>query len=374
MKITHVISDSNVGGAGILLSSLTSELKNYFDLEIIIPKGSSLLKRLPDGVKTTELPTSRDTSFNTKDVITFRDYFKSNPADIIHTHASLSARIGGKLSGGARCISTRHCAIPSAGVKKMAAAKRWLYEASTDLTVSTADFATENLVRSGLKREKIVTIKNGSKDLSGVKSKTDFSIYESLKIPYDRKIIGCVGRLEKIKGQDLLLRSAREILKFYPDTHFVFVGCGSMADEYKNLSSRLGIDKNVSFTGYVSDPSVYQKDFYINVNASRGTETSSLATSECMSLGIPTVASSFGGNREMISHRKNGMIFITDNVFSLTGAILEILDDEELYRSLSKSARVSFEENFTLSRMAESYKNLYLALCNPVCSSPNLYL
>ena len=46
MKITHVISDSNIGGAGILLCSLIDGLKNDFDFEVIIPEGAELAKRL----------------------------------------------------------------------------------------------------------------------------------------------------------------------------------------------------------------------------------------------------------------------------------------------------------------------------------------
>lgn len=361
MKITHVISDGNVGGAGILLSSLIDGLKNDFDFEIIIPEGSLLQARLPKGVKITPLPTGSDKSFSPKDVSIFREYFKAKRPDILHTHASLSARLGGKMAGVRRCISTRHCAYPSSKVRKMPPHKRFLYELSTDLTVSTADFATENLLAEGLKKEKIVTIKNGSRDLLK-ETPSEFSVYDEFKIPRERKIIGSVARLEAVKGQDTLLRSAREVLKFFPDVHFVLIGTGSMEQEYKRLASRLGVDRHVTFTGYVKNPVLYQKDFYINVNASRGVETSSLATSECMSLGVVSVLSSFGGNREMIKHGVDGLIFDTDNVFSLTSALLTLLEDDGLYAALSLGARKSYEEKFSLSRMTEEYKNLYLSL------------
>ena len=362
MKITHAISDTNIGGAGILLASLTEGLKNDFDIEVLLPEGSRLPARLPHGIKVTELPLSPDLSFAPRDVSVFHAYLKAHPTDVLHSHASLSARIGGRLSGIRRCISTRHCAYPVARVKKMPLPKRFLYEASTDLTVSTADFATENLVRSGLRAEKIVTIKNGSFDLSGQSAKQSSDITEHLGIPRGKRIIGSVARLERVKGQDVVLRSAREVLKFFPDVHFVFVGCGSLENEYRDLSARLGIDKSVTFTGYVSSPSELQRSFYINVNASRGTETSCLATSECMSLSIPTVASSFGGNREMIKHRENGLIFPTDNVFSLSSALIELLEDGELHKRLSLGARRSFEEDFSVDIMVNRYKTLYRSL------------
>ncbi len=362
MKITHVISDSNVGGAGILLASVTEALKNDFDFEIILPEGSSLAKRLPSAIPITFLPTEPDKSFCSRDVALFKSYLRENRPDVLHTHASLSARIGGRLAGVKRCISTRHCAYPSSEVKKMLFHKRFLYDLSTDLTVSTADFATENLVRSGLKPERIVTIKNGSRDLSKEKHDSHPSAREMLGIPKNKRIVGCVGRLERVKGQDVLLRAAKEVLKFFPDTHFLLIGTGSLLNEYKTLCARLGIDKSVTIVGYVPDPAPYQRDFYINVVASRGTETSSLALSECMSLGIPSAVSSFGGSREMIEDGKSGLVFNTDNVFSLASALMELLENEELYRTLARGARKSYEESFRAERMAEDYKRLYLSL------------
>ena len=42
LKISHVISDSNIGGAGVLLSSLTASLADIFDLSVFLPRGAKL--------------------------------------------------------------------------------------------------------------------------------------------------------------------------------------------------------------------------------------------------------------------------------------------------------------------------------------------
>ena len=180
--------------------------------------------------------------------------------------------------------------------------------------------------------------------------------------PKGRLFTHSVARLEKVKGQDLLLNCAKDVLKKYPEVHFVFLGDGSMRQEYLCRVYSLGIEKDVTFLGYVSDPSVYQRDFFVNVNTSRGTETSCLATSECMSLGIPTVASDFGGNPEMITDGENGLIFDRDDPFSLSEKLCEILGDSALYKKLSLGAKESYRTQFSLDRMAEEYKRLYLSL------------
>ncbi len=362
MKITHVISDTNVGGAGVLLTSILGNLGEDFEFEAILPKNSKLSSLIPKNIRLTELNVSGDKSFSAADVKTFYNYFKLNTPDIIHTHASLSARLGAKLAGVKTALSTRHCAKVSDRIIKQGPLKRMLYSLSTDITVSTADFATQNLIKEGVPCSRIITIKNGSADVSRLIENSSFSTHRELGIPENKKIVGSCARLEKIKGQDVLLRAVPRVLKEYKDVHFVFIGTGSLLDEYKRLSASLGVEKFVTFTGYTDKPWLYQKDFYINVNSSRGTETSCLSTSECMALSIPTVASDFGGNTEMIKHGENGYIFPSDNPFELSELIIKLLKDENIRENFARSAREYYDKFFSAQRMAEDYKRLYRSL------------
>jgi glycosyltransferase involved in cell wall biosynthesis len=232
------------------------------------------------------------------------------------------------------------------------------------MTISTADFATDNLVKEGVPRSKIVTIKNGSRCPEGLTESEKTKLCKELNIRSDALIIGSSARLEEVKGQDLILRAAPGIIKSFPRAVFLFLGDGSRRDEYMRLSASLGIEKNVRFIGYVENPAPYQNLFYVNVNSSRGTETSCLAISECMALGIPTVASSFGGNTEMIKDGECGLIFPTDNHFELQRAVLRLLSDGELHKKLSFGARRRYEDLYSTERMANDYKKLYLSLGN----------
>lgn len=364
MKITQVISDTNVGGAGVLLSSIVSALKDEFEFEVILPRASLLYGRFPDTVRVTYLQVAKDRSFHPKDVATFASYFRKTRPDVIHTHAALSARIAAKLSCSAVCCSTRHCSHPSHSVTKLSAPRLALYNFCTDVTVSTADFATENLIREGIRKNRIITVKNGSPDLFKEGSGKNVFSRKSLGLPENAILIGSVARLEAVKGQDVILRAAPKILARFPNVHFVFLGDGTLKEEYKRLAASLGIERHVSFTGFAEDPTAYQRHFKLNVNASRGTETSCLAISECLSLGIPTVASDFGGNTEMIKDFENGLIFSSDNPHALSDAVIRLLSDGELYKKLSQGARKSYLESFSLDRMTEKYRILYSNLGN----------
>lgn len=359
MKITQVISDTNIGGAGVLLASVVKNLKDEFNFEVIMPRGSLLYNRMPDGIKITELQISKDRSFSSADFPTFYSYFTKTKPDILHTHAALTARLAGKLASGAFCISTRHCAKPMESQNKYSLFKSKLYNFCTDLTVSTADFATRNLICENIPKNRIITIKNGSPDLKKRDTCADKSFFKALGLPENTIIIGSVARLEKVKGQDLILRAAPEILMHFSNVHFLFLGTGSMMNEYKNLAASLGIERQVTFLGFVENPEIYQRHFTVNINASRGTETSCLATSECLSLGIPTVASDFGGNTEMIKDFENGFIFSSDNPHILSGIIIRLLKDEALYKRLSLGARESYLSSFSLDKMINEYRSLY---------------
>lgn len=359
MKITQVISDTNIGGAGVLLASVVSALKNDFEFEIILPRASLLSTRFPAQVRVTELGVKGDRSLSLSDVTTFASHFRKSRPDIIHTHASLSARLAARLSCDAACFSTRHCSKPSHSITRFNAAQRALYNFATDITISTADYATDNLIREGVPAQRIITIKNGSPDLSEDNTGTDIISRKSLGLGANTLLIGSVARLEKVKGQDVILRAAPKILSRFPNVHFLFLGEGSMREEYKRLSASLGIEKQVTFFGFAENPKAYQRLLFLNVNASRGTETSCLATSECLSLGIPTVASDFGGNTEMIKDMENGLIFPSDNPHALSECIIRLIRDRALYKNLCLGARKSYLELFSLGKMAQKYRTLY---------------
>lgn len=363
MRITHVISDGNVGGAGILVSAIASALADEFETELIIPRGSSLASRIEcEHIKLTELPFAADKSLSYSSVPTFYRYLRANPCHVLHSHASLAARLGGRLAGIPCCISTRHCAISADAAHRLPYHKRRLYSLLTDLTVSTADCATDNLICEGVDPARIRTIKNGSKRHEKLNTGAVEAKRRQLGIPQTARIVGCVGRLEDVKGQDLILRAAPRMLHAHPDLYFLFVGTGSRGARYRELASVLGLGDRVIFTGYTPTPWEYQSLFYININPSRGTETSCLATSECMAMGIPTVASDFGGNREMIEDGVCGLLFPADNPAALASAACRVLDDGELYSALSRGAALCYNQKFSEERMIDEYRELYRAL------------
>ena len=361
MKITHVISDTNIGGAGILLCRILNGLTADYEQEVILPKEAALIRKIPKGVRVIELPIANDRSFRRSDIGRLRLAIRASAPNVLHTHAALSARIAGRLEGVPNLLSTRHCAKASV---RRSPLYRALYDKVTDLTISTALFATRNLIHEGIPPHKTITIPNGSPDLTPLTAEKRLLARARLGIGPEDFLLGSVARLETVKGQDLMLEALARLLPAHPNLHLAIVGDGSAASLYRSLADELGIHHRVHFLGYLEDPSPVQSLFDLNLNASRGTETTCLATSECMSLGIPTVASDFGGNPEMIREGENGLLFPSENVTALTDAIHRIALDPNLYRRLSYGARQAYLMHFSERAMVDRYRLLYRSLAH----------
>lgn len=116
-----------------------------------------------------------------------------------------------------------------------------------------------------------------------------------LGLPVEARIVGAAGRLEHVKGQDLLLSAMAEV----PDAMLVLAGGGSRMDSLKAQAHTLGIADRVRFLGSRNDmPQVFPA-FDLACLPSRN-EGLPLSVLEAQACGIPVVASDVGSVREAV--------------------------------------------------------------------------
>ena len=292
-----------------------------------------------------------------RDIATFIAHFRRRRPDVVHTHAALSARMAARLCGVPRLLSSRHCATGDA--RPAAPWRAALYNACTTCTVATAEAARRELLLEGVRAERIVTIQNGIPDVPRLSERERTELRHALDFPTDATVVGMCARLHDVKGHDLLLRAAAELLPHFPHLRLLFVGDGPARPTLELLAARLALGRAVRFVGFRADAYRYQNLFDINVNASRGTETSCLATSECMALGIPTVSSDFGGNPEMIREGENGCLFRSDDARSLSRVLAQLLRAPSAISRMREACRIRYLSDFSLPVMARRYRALY---------------
>ena len=140
------------------------------------------------------------------------------------------------------------------------------------------------------------------------------------------------------------------------------VGDGTQLDAMRSLAERLGIAERVIFTGFSDDVERWFNCFDLNVNCSVGTETSSLALSEGMSIGLPAVASSYGGNPYMVKHGENGFIYKMRDAEELSAMIARIANDRDLYLRMSEAAYQRFASELNSRKMTAETLSFYREL------------
>jgi glycosyltransferase involved in cell wall biosynthesis len=101
----------------------------------------------------------------------------------------------------------------------------------------------------------------------------------------------------------------------------------------------------------------------IYVNASHGTEATSLSILEAMSLGKPVVATNYGGNPFIVENGKTGTTIPVKDPDALAAALVELLENESRYEEYSKNALKAYRDNYTDTVMNGKIEDAYLQLC-----------
>lgn len=365
MKILHVISDTNIGGAGVLLLNLLRCTdRDRFDISVVIPEGAALKERINAlGFRTIEIKNGADRSYDRPAVPELVKIFRSEKPDIVHTHASLSARIAAKKSRVPLIFMTHHCAVPPPKYKTRFPMKNILGAINnrfSDRIIATAETAKDILVSMGTDAERISVIINGSEPMRSVSEAEKNAVRGELGLSAENFVVSIVARLESVKDHRTFIMAAAEAARSHPEMRFLIIGDGSLRESLKALAVDSEIEDKVIFTGFKRDVAPYLAITDVNVNCSFS-ETSCLAVSEGMSVGIPSILSDCDGNKAMIKDGETGLLFERGNCEMLATAMLTLFENRELGAAIVARAKNYFENNLTAGHMTEELEALYEA-------------
>lgn len=363
IRVVEVSSDTNIGGAGKCLITLAREYnREEFEMIVVLPKDSLLKPEIEQlGVQIYEVDGIAEKSLSWSSVKTLKKLFRHIKPDVVHTHASMAARIAARFAG-AKVVYTRHSVFPQP--KKLTRPPgKWINGAInnyfSDAIIAVAEAAKENLTDTGVNPDKISVILNGVQPLTAAANEEKAQIRSRFGIGQDEKVISIVARLEDIKGHDYFIEAADLLKKKGYHAKFVIAGTGSYEAHLKQKAASMGLSDTVLFTGFISDVDKLMNITDIQANASFGTEATSLALLEGMSLGIPAVVSDFGGNPGVIKDGANGFVVPKQNSAALADGIERLLTDHARYEKVSRRAKEMFEEIFTAQAMTRKTEELY---------------
>jgi glycosyltransferase involved in cell wall biosynthesis len=355
-KILHVLTDTNIGGAGRYFFNLVSSMdKSRFEIVAACPAGGELERQIKlKGIPTFQL-TGGESSFSKVHVREIYNIISKQKIDIVHTHASFSGRIAGKLAG-CKVVLTRHgLARSDTGIINRGLTYL-LSKMFTDKIIAVSRAVKINLIETGVPADMINIIHNGI-DLSSLESPKPV-LRSKYKIPIDTPVVGIVARLVIEKGYEYALRAIKYVKKEYPNVLLVVVGDGPQEHYLKSLCNELDLTKNVIFLGYKQNVENIVADFDVFVLPSVS-EGLGLAMLEAMAIERPVIATEVGGIPEVIKHKYNGMLVPPKDEKALADYIIHVLSSPDEARTMGKNAKITIIERFSAKSMAKKTSDIY---------------
>lgn len=151
------------------------------------------------------------------------------------------------------------------------------------------------------------------------------------------KTIVSAGRFQPEKGFDTLIEAFAKVVSRHPDYSLIIYGEGPLIKDYQKQIEALGITGKVSFPGYVQNvaESVRKEGMFVLSSLLEGIPNVLI---EAMSVGIPVVSTdcSPGGPAFLTDNGRRGLIVPMNDSKAMSNAIMELIENKELYEKLEK--------------------------------------
>jgi glycosyltransferase involved in cell wall biosynthesis len=174
-------------------------------------------------------------------------------------------------------------------------------------------------------------------------------------------IVGVLCALRPEKGVPTLLKAFDVARRVQPGIRLVVVGSGSMLDELEKLARELELGRDCVFAP--STPQVAEwlsiMDIFVLPSVSEALSNSLM---EAMACGCGVIASSVGGNPELVSDGERGLLFESGNVQDLARQIIQMAADATGRKKMAEAGREFIRSEFSLSRATNRMTGIYRQL------------
>ena len=174
--------------------------------------------------------------------------------------------------------------------------------------------------------------------------------------------IGLLASLTPIKRHDLLIRAFARLSESCPGVRvrMAFLGEGGEHERLERLAEQLGVRDRIHFEGAVKDVDGYLTHLDIGVLCS-DREGLSNAILEYMAYGLPVVATSVGGNPELVS-AENGVCVPPDDPEALAAALRSLVEDTQTRARLGVASKEKARRLFSWGRSIADLESYYREL------------
>ncbi len=360
IKVLNILTDSNIGGAGkYLLNYLRHYDRSQFSVTVVLPKGSALIPELAN-TPVIEVDGIAERSFSLSAIGALKKIIRNELPDLVPTLGSLRGRIAARQCG-VKVIYTRHSAFPVPGYLKKGPGhliNGLINNHYADHIIAVSPACEANLLDGGIDPSKITALMNGVSPCQRATPERCQQLREQMAIPRVFTA-GILARLEPYKGHMLLLEAAQILKSQGRDFCILIAGSGSEETQIKQEISRLQLEDCVRFLGFVENVSEILSLLDVQLNCSWGTEASSMALLEGMSMGLVSVASDYGGNPWQVDNGETGLLFPSGDSTALACCLTQLIDHPDQLAAMSKKTLLAYRSRFTGEIFAQNIESVY---------------
>ncbi|MDR3594808.1 glycosyltransferase family 4 protein [Clostridium sp.] len=242
--------------------------------------------------------------------------------------------------------------------------KRNMVNLFIDKIVSVSNIVKENLINNGIELKKIVKIPLGI-DISKFDNCDSQKIRQELQLSKDEKVFATIGRFQEIKGQKLLIETAKELKVLGRKFKILFVGDSifdnEKDDKYKreclDMIKEYGLEEYFLFLGVRRDIgnilSGIDALIIPSVNESFG-----MVVIEALAAGCLVISTPCDGPNEIIQNGVSGFILSERTTECLKNIMEDILEDKIDFKEMAKKQK-ECSKDYSISKVCSMYTNEY---------------
>ena len=367
MKVIHLISGGDSGGAKTHVHSLLQNLTRTIDVTMVcFMEGPFAQEARELGIRTVVLP-GRNLLRTYR---TLKRMIREEGYEIIHCHGARGNMMGALLrrATGLPVVTTVHSDYRldylgrpfsrlSYGTINTIALRL------LDYRIGVSDAMTDLLISRGFDPDRLFTIYNGLDftPRTPALGREEYFRSVGLEADGDSVVVGIAARLNPVKDIATLVRGFALAHETCPDLRLLIAGDGEQMDMLKSLARELGVAEQVCFAGWVTDTDSFYNALDINTLTSLS-ETFPYSLTEGARAALPTVASRVGGVPYLIEHGIHGLLFEAGDAEGLARCLVSLARDptlrEHLGQRLYQRAKADFSLESTLERQLTIYRTI----------------
>ena len=364
MKIIHMISGGDVGGAKTHVLSLLAGLNKTETVHLIcFTEGPFADEARQLGIPTTVIADSSLLRTGKRILAMIRH----DGYQVIHCHGARANMMGMLLrkKAGVPVISTIHsdyrldylgrpmAALTYGNINKIALRR-------FDAWVGVSAGMTNLLISRGFDPQRVYTLYNGV-DFSRQPEIVPRDAYLKsigLSVEEDTVVFGIAARINPVKDMTTLIRAFAATVEECPNIRLVIAGDGEQEAEIRALARELCPSGTVCFAGWVQQIDSFYNALDVNVLTSLS-ETFPYALTEGARMHCATIASRVGGVPYLIDDGFNGLLFEPRDVAKLTSHMVYFARHREERLAMGEKLYEKARRDFSLEAMVSKQESIY---------------